>query len=513
MSGSFLSVAIFLPLILGLPLFLFPSKSETAIKSYTFVVSLLTFLVSCFLFYQFDVNKGLQFQHEALTHWLGANMDISYLVALDGISILLFVFTAFLFPIVIASSWNDVHKQTREYHFFMLMLETGILGVFASTDLFLFYIFWEAMLIPMYFIIGIWGGKNKIYAATKFFIYTMVGSLLMLVGIIYLGYLGAEVNGGIFTTNYEKLRSLHLSSSTESLLFWLFGISFFIKVPLFPLHTWLPDAHTEAPTAGSVVLAGVLLKMGTYGLIRFNLSLFPHASYEFASLISILAVIGIIYGALVAMVQPDVKKLVAYSSVSHLGFVVLGIFACTEEALQGAIIQMINHGLSTGLLFMLIGMIYSRRHTRQIADFGGIKKSMPTFAAFFLIATLASVGLPGLNGFIGEFLILIGSFNSAVLSSSYFAIFAAVGVILSAVYMLPMFQKVFLGDITHEENRTLVDLSGREIAVSALMILFIVWIGFFPSPFMKLSDKSAKETVEHVLNTNEIQSAALSQKH
>jgi len=513
MSGIFLSIAIFLPFTLGLLLLLFPNKSDKAIKGYSLGVSLLTFLLACLLFFQFDAGGGFQFQHEALTHWLGEEMEISYLVSLDGISILLFVFTTFLFPIVIASSWNDIHKQAREYHFFMLMLETGILGVFAATDLFLFYIFWEAMLIPMYFIIGIWGGKNKIYAATKFFIYTMVGSLLMLAGIIYLGHLGAEINNGVFTTNYEKLKQLSLPYSTEALLFWFFGISFFIKVPLFPLHTWLPDAHTEAPTAGSVILAGVLLKMGTYALIRFNLALFPHASYEFASLISILAVIGIIYGALIAMVQPDVKKLVAYSSVSHLGFVVLGIFACTEEALQGAIIQMINHGLSTGLLFMLIGMIYSRRHTREIAEFGGIKKTMPIFSAFFLMATLASIGLPGLNGFIGEFLILIGSFNSAVLNNINYAILAAIGVILSAVYMLPMFQKVFLGEITREENRVLKDLSGREIAVSILMLIFIVWIGLSPAPFLKLSGQSVKETVEHVLNKNQVQSAALSENH
>lgn len=498
MSSELLTVTILTPFLLGLPLFAFKPENAGILKFYSLSVSTLTFIFSLVLFFSYDPAATWQFQHTALTNWLAGDLDIKYSVALDGNSILLFVFTAFLFPIVILGSWEDIEKNLREYLFFMLALETGVLGVFAATDLFLFYIFWEAMLIPMYFIIGIWGGKNRIYAATKFFIYTMSGSLLMLVGIIYLGYLGAEANGGVFTTDYTKLLSLDLPISTQRWLFWIFGISFFIKVPLFPVHTWLPDAHTEAPTAGSVILAGVLLKMGTYALIRFNLMLFPSASAYFATFVAVLAIIGIIYGALVAMVQPDIKRLVAYSSVSHLGFVVLGIFAFTEEALQGAIIQMVNHGLSTGLLFMLIGMIYSRRHTRQISDYGGIKKQMPVFAMFFLLATLASVGLPGLNGFIGEFLILTGSFKSAILGSGAFAVIAAVGVILSAVYMLPMFQKVFLGEITHDENKSLADLSAREVAVSAAMILFIVWIGIAPKPFMQLSDLTTKQIVERV---------------
>ncbi|NTV46290.1 MAG: NADH-quinone oxidoreductase subunit M [Chlorobiales bacterium] len=504
MSSELLTITILMPFVLGLPLFAFKPEASGPLKIYALSVSVLTFIASLVLFFAYDPAVTWQFQHVALTNWLASDLDIKYSVALDGNSILLFVFSAFLFPVVILGSWEDIEKNLREYLFFMLTLETGVLGVFAATDLFLFYIFWEAMLIPMYFIIGVWGGKNRIYAATKFFIYTLSGSLLMLVGIIYLGYLGAEANGGVFTTDYIKLLSLSLPIPAQKWLFWIFGISFFIKVPVFPVHTWLPDAHTEAPTAGSVILAGVLLKMGTYALIRFNLMLFPSASAYFATFIAVLAIIGIIYGALVAMVQPDIKRLVAYSSVSHLGFVVLGIFAFTEEALQGAIIQMINHGLSTGLLFMLIGMIYSRRHTRQIKDYGGIKKQMPIFAMFFLLATLASVGLPGLNGFIGEFLILTGSFKSAILGSGIFAVLAAIGVILSAVYMLPMFQKVFLGELTNEENKSLKDLNAREIGVAAAMLLFIVWIGLAPNPFMQLSNLTTKQIVERVQTSNSL---------
>lgn len=503
-----LTATVFLPFLLAVPMLFLPQK-ETFVKRYALTVSLLTFALALFLWTIYDARvNSLQFTEEFLQNWLGGDLDVKYRVGLDGISIQLFLFTAFLFPVVIWGSWNAVEKSPREYYFFLLLLETGVLGVFASLDLILFYIFWEAMLIPMYFLIGVWGGANRIYAGTKFFIYTMTGSLIMLVGIIVLGYYGREANGGIFTTDYEKLLTLSLPEHVQSILFWAFGISFFIKVPLFPLHTWLPDAHTEAPTAGSVILAGVLLKMGTYSLIRFNLMLFPMASAEFAPFIAVLAVIGIIYGALVAMVQTDIKKLVAYSSVSHLGFVVLGIFAFTEEALQGAVIQMINHGLSTGLLFMLIGMIYERRHTRLIADYGGIKKQMPVFSMFFLIATLASVGLPGLNGFIGEFLILVGAFKSEVLGTGIYAMIAATGVILSAVYMLPMFQKVFLGELTNPKNKALTDLDFRETALATIMVVFIVWIGVAPKPFMKLSERSSQAVIE-LIKQNTPQKEAL----
>jgi len=491
-----LSLIIFLPLIFGLALFLVPKERTMWHKWLALSGSALTFILSLVLLSGYSSTAQFQYQEIALLQWLGPNFDSAYRVAIDGFSMPLLLLTTFLFPLTLIGAWNDIKANVREYLFFMLMLETGVLGVFSATDLFLFYLFWEAMLIPMYFIIGIWGGKSRIYAATKFFIYTLSGSLLLLVGIIFLGYLAAESNSGVFTTNYQKLLSLEISKEIQLWLFWIFGISFFIKVPLFPVHTWLPDAHTEAPTSGSVILAGVLLKMGTYALIRFNLMLFPLASEALSSMIAILAIVGIIYGALLAMVQTDIKRLVAYSSVSHLGFVVLGIFAFTTEALQGAIIQMVNHGLSTGLLFMLIGMIYSRRHTRLISEFGGLKKSMPVFTALFLIATLASVGLPGLNGFVGEFLILLGSFKSPILGSKVFAILAALGVVLSVVYMLPMVQKVFHGKITLEANKNIQDVNLRELLVSGAFIVFIVWIGVAPGSFLELSEHASNQLIE-----------------
>jgi len=375
-----------------------------------------------------------------------------------------------------------------------------MIGVFAALDLFLFYVFWEAMLIPMYFIIGIWGGQERVYAAIKFFLFTLFGSLLMLVAILVLGYF-ASASGGGFTTDLLALYDL-AGKIPAGLQFWLFlafALSFSIKVPLFPLHTWLPDAHVQAPTAGSVILAGVLLKMGTYGFIRFCLPLFPDAAIELAPYFSVLAVIGIIYGALVAMVQTDVKKLVAYSSVSHLGFVVLGIFSMTEEGMQGAIIQMINHGLSTGALFMIVGMIYDRAHTRQISDFGGVAKVMPVFATFFMIVTLSSIGLPGLNGFVGEFLILVGSFSSMFLQSYAFAAFAASGVIFAAVYMLWMYQRVMLGPVREGgvyHGHKLTDLNAREILSLVPIVIFIVWIGVYPSTFLTKSAPLVKEVVQ-----------------
>jgi len=371
--------------------------------------------------------------------------------------------------------------------------------------LFLFYIFWEAMLIPMYFIIGIWGGENRVYAAIKFFLYTMFGSLLMLVAIIWLGYYASIQPGGHFTADLIRLYDLGptIPLGIQTWMFLAFTLSFAIKVPLFPFHTWLPDAHVEAPTAGSVILAGVLLKMGTYGLLRFCLPLFPQSAVLFMPYISGLAVIGIVYGALVSMVQTDMKKLVAYSSVSHLGFVVLGIFALTEEGIQGSIIQMINHGLSTGALFLIVGMIYDRRHTRLISEFGGLAKVMPLFSIALLVVSLSSIGLPGLNGFIGEFLILLGAFHSTFISHWYAGI-AATGVIFAAVYLLWMYQRVVFGNVTNPANQGLKDLSVREIAVLVPVLLFIVWIGIFPGTFLKQSASATRHlvsTVQLQLNT------------
>jgi NADH-quinone oxidoreductase subunit M len=392
-------------------------------------------------------------------------------------------------PIAIFSSWESIKDREKLYYIMLMILEFGLIGVFSALDTFLFYIFWELVLIPMYFLIGIWGGKDRIYASMKFFLYTMAASLLMLVAIIWLGHY-PELSGGHFTADIRKLIVLapQIPFDVQKWMFLAFALSFCVKVPVFPLHTWLPDAHTQAPTAGSVILAGVMLKMGTYGLIRFNLQLFPQSSLYYADFISVLAVIGIIYGALLAMVQTDIKKLVAYSSVAHLGFVTLGIFSMTVEGVQGAIIQMVNHGLSTGMLFLGVGYIYERRHTREMSEFGGIATSMPVYATFFAIAVFASVGLPGLNGFVGEYLTLIGAYTSRHLSSTWFAIIAASGVILAAVYLLVLYQRIFFGPITKAENAKLKDLSPMEIGLVIPLVILFVWIGFHPNTFLRKYD-------------------------
>ncbi len=492
----YLTYVLFSPLV-GIVLLLFINKEKSAIiKSIGIGTSLLTFLLSLILYFRFDAsNAQLQFVHQAI--WI-QGLDISYRVGIDGMSLLLVMLTTFLTPIALLSSWESITLRLKEYVIFILFLEIGMLGVFVAADLFLFYVFWEAMLIPMYFIIGIWGGQDKIYAAIKFFLYTMAGSLLMLIAILWLGYYASTLPGGHFTTNLSTLYQIapSIPHNAQVWMFLAFTLSFAIKVPLFPFHTWLPDAHVQAPTAGSVILAGVLLKMGTYGLLRFCLPLFPQASFEFTPLVSTLAVIGIVYGALVAMVQTDIKKLVAYSSVSHLGFVVLGIFSMTEEGIQGSMIQMINHGLSTGALFLIVGMLYDRRHTREISQFGGLSKQMPIFATFFMIVMLSSIGLPGLNGFVGEFLILLGSFKSAFLGSHVYTIIAATGVIFAAVYMLWMFQRVMFGQLSNPANQSLLDLSKREIAVLVPIVIFIVWIGVYPTPFLKTSAASTTQIVK-----------------
>jgi len=397
----------------------------------------------------------------------------------------------------VLSSWTYIESKHTGYYALLLLLQTGITGVFCAFDLFLFYIFFELTLIPMYFIIGIWGGKNRIYAAVKFVIYTLVGSLLMLVAILYLGYqAGAAVNGGVFTTDWYTLLEYNIPLGTQTWLFFLFALSFAIKVPLFPLHTWLPDAHVQAPTGGSVILAGVLLKMGTYGLVRFCLPMFPNVAQQYAMLFAVLAVIGIIYGALVARVQPDAKSLVAYSSVSHLGFVVLGIFAFTPEAMQGAIIQMVNHGLSTGALFLLVGMLYERRHTRMMEDYGGIAKSVPVLTFFMVFSVLASAGLPGLNGFVGEFLILLGAFKSTVVGSPVLIAFATTGVILAAVYLLWMVYRTFFGALTNDANRNMADMNGREFALILPLAALMLIMGFAPNPFLQKSENATDFLLE-----------------
>ncbi len=497
---NILTYTLFSPLIGSILLLFINKEKQTLIKYVGIVTSLVTFVLSLIIYFGFDsTNSAMQFveQHE----WI-SGLDITYFIGVDGLSILLVLLTTFLTPIALIASWESITDRLKEYVAFMLLLEVGMLGVFISIDLFLFYVFWEAMLIPMYFIIGIWGGKEKIYAAVKFFIYTMAGSLLMLIAILWLGYYASTLPGGMFTTNLLKLYAIapSIPMNIQMWMFAAFALSFAIKVPLFPVHTWLPDAHVQAPTAGSVILAGVLLKMGTYGLLRFCLPLFPHASFAFTPLMVILSVIGIVYGALVAMVQTDVKKLVAYSSVSHMGFIVLGIFSMTEEGVQGAMIQMVNHGLSTGALFLLVGMIYDRRHTREISQFGGLARVMPVFSTIFMIVTLSSIGLPGLNGFIGEFLILLGSFSSQFLGSPLYTAIATTGVIFSAVYMLWMVQRVFFGKVTHAENEKLIDLGKREIGLLLPVLLFIVWIGVYPSTFMKQSETHTKKIVVQMQN-------------
>ncbi len=498
MESYLITSLLLVPFIGSFLLLLIDKEKENLIRYVGLALSVIAFIISLIIFSKFDIkNPEFQFIHKFA--WI-ENLNIFYFVGIDGLSLLLVLLTTFLTPLTLISSWSSIKTRVKEFTFFMLLLEVGMLGVFVSLDLFLFYIFWEAMLIPMYFIIGIWGGKERIYASVKFFIYTMFGSLLMLVAIIWLAVY-ASTPLGYFTTNLVELYSIgpQVETTIQNWMFFAFAFSFAIKVPLFPLHTWLPDAHVQAPTAGSVILAGVLLKMGTYGLLRFCLPLFPQASITFAPYISVLAIIGIIYGALVSMVQKDMKKLVAYSSVAHLGFVVLGIFAMTQESVQGAVIQMINHGLSTGALFLLVGVIYERTHTREISEYGGIAKLVPVYSFMLLFVSLSSIGLPGLNGFVGEFLILVGSFKSPVLNSWWYTVFAASGVIFAAVYLLWMYQRVVFGEVKNPKLATLTDMNSREIFVMIPIIIFIVWIGIYPSTFLNVSEKSSAKVIERVL--------------
>jgi NADH-quinone oxidoreductase subunit M len=464
-------------------------RRETHYRWIALLFSLLTFTLSLLLLSNVGGYDTAAFRFEQNDSWIGA-IGTNYHVGVDGISLWLVLLTTLLVPISILSSWDAVEKRTLSYYVFLLVLEGAMIGVFVSLDLLVFYLFFEASLVPMFFLIGIWGGERRIYAATKFFIYTAVGSLLMLVGIIALYYI---YNSWDYVTILNAMRAgeTQLPPNTEFWLFLAFAFAFCIKVPLFPFHTWLPDAHTEAPTAGSVILAGVLLKMGTYGLLRFNLALFPAMSRYFAPVMITLSIIGIIYGALVAMVQPDVKRLVAYSSVSHMGFVVLGLFSFTEQGMQGSLYQMLNHGVSTGALFLFVGMIYERRHTRMISDYGGLATSMPWFSAFFVIASLSSIGLPFLNGFVGEFLILLGMWTSTAVRYPWWAtMLAGTGMILAAVYMLWMLQRVVFGRIRNPQNASLSDLNARETGLLVPLLLLMLFMGVYPRPFLDRSRES-----------------------
>ncbi len=484
-KGHLLSVIVFLPLFWALMGLLIPGggrEGKKVLQVWAFLGSLLTFVLSLLIYFIY-LPKGPAFQFSETFDWL-PSIGITYTLGLDGITLSLVLLTTFLMPLAILSSFKSIESRVREYYFLLLALETGMLGAFVALDLFLFYVFWEAMLIPMYFLIGVWGGKERIYAASKFFLYTLVGSLLMLVAIFYLSY-QYKIQFGHYSTLITDLYSLKLMGgntlmATQNILFLAFAFAFAIKVPLFPFHTWLPDAHVQAPTAGSVILAAVMLKMGGYGFIRFAFPLFPQAVSYFQNFFMTLGAIAIIYGAWIATVQPDIKKLVAYSSVSHMGYVILGLFSLNEIGVTGSIYQMLSHGISTGALFLLVGMIYDRRHTREISAFGGLAKVMPYFTIAMMIVTLSSIALPGTNGFIGEFLILLGAWKV----SPFLTVIGTLGVVFGAVYMLWMFQRVMLGPIRHLENEKLKDLTFREAVVLLPLVMSIFVMGIFPSLIM-----------------------------
>ncbi|MEA2274311.1 MAG: NADH-quinone oxidoreductase subunit, partial [Solirubrobacteraceae bacterium] len=489
--------------------FFYNRENANAIKRTALAVAVIDFLVSVPLWIAFDAKKAgvATFQFNEQWSWI-PSLGVQYHFAIDGIALLLILLTTLTGCIAIYSSFDAINHRQKEYYVLLLLLQTGMIGTFCALDFFLFYVFWEVMLVPMYFIIGIWGGTRKLYAAIKFFLYTLAGSVLMLLSILALYFFN---DGGIPFLNIKGLGNPQTFDVLQyhnighlippSLQFWIFLGFFFgfaIKVPMFPFHTWLPDAHVEAPTAGSVILAAVLLKMGTYGFIRFALPILPDGTKQLLPVIVALAIIGIIYGALVSLVQKDMKKLVAYSSVSHLGYVMLGMFALNPMGLRGSVLQMINHGISTGALFLLVGMIYERRHTRMIADYGGLAKQMPMFAALFLIAALSSMGLPALNGFIGEFTILLGVANSTAYGTIAYAVIAAIGIVLGAAYLLWLYQRVFWGPLDNPANAAVPDVNRRELGMMLALIALMVWIGVYPKPLFDIIEKPVDYIVEKV---------------
>jgi NADH-quinone oxidoreductase subunit M len=492
---SLLSWLISIPLLGGLALAFWPKLRPEPARLLTFGLMSLTFLLSLPLFGSSET--AAEMLHGERCAWIPA-LGIDYHVGADGISSLLILLTTLLAPLVLLSSYGHVQERVRQYCVLLLLMEAGMIGVFAALDLILFYVFFEMSLVPLYLLIGIYGGKERLYAAFKFFVFTMAGSLFMLLAILYLMHQAGS-------SSYLAVQGLELSLREELFLFASFAVAFAVKVPLVPLHTWLPDAHVQAPTGGSVILAGVTLKMGTYGLLRFALPLFPRAAVEAAPLLLVLAVIGILYGALLAWAQKDLKRLIAYSSISHLGFVVLGIFALTLQSASGSVLQMLNHGLSTGALFLLIGMIYERAHTRGLHDFGGLAKTMPRFATCLIIATLSSIGLPGLNGFIGEFLILVGAFGTRPLLASL----ATVGVLLGAIYMLGLVKAVLFGPIRNRRAATYSDLGLREVGLLTPILVLVFWIGFYPAPLLERIEPAVERMLEAPLMTQATSAQAL----
>ncbi len=493
-----LSIVVFTPLVGALIMLFFPKEWKNFHMKFATFVALIGFLVSVPLWFSYDSSYG-GFQFIEDHQWIKA-IGARYIFGIDGISLLLLLLTTFLGFIAILSSWTAITERIKEYYIFMLVLQTGMLGVFVALDFFLFYIFWEVMLVPMYFIIGVWGGPRKLYAAIKFFLYTLLGSVIMLLGILALYFYNGAVTG-IYTFDIRVFHQLGSMTDWFYLQAWIF-ISFFvgfaIKVPFFPFHTWLPDAHVEAPTAGSVILAGVLLKMGTYGFVRFSLPIMPQATKLFLPYLLSICIIGVIYGAMVAMVQKDWKKLVAYSSVSHLGFSMVGVFALNWYGISGGVLQMVNHGLSTGALFLIVGLIYERRHTRMISDFGGLSKVIPVFATYFMIIMLSSIGLPTLNGFIGEFSVLLGAIQ---MNQKIWAILTATGIILGAAYMLWLYQRTMFGKLDNPENAKLIDLNFREIMTLLPIVVFCFWIGLYPKPYFKILEKPVEKLVQQVQMT------------
>ena len=492
--NNYLSLILFTPLIGALVMLFVSKQNENAIRWIANITAFVGFLISVPLWFWYN-PQGPEFQFQERLPWI-PSIGAEYFIGIDGLSTLLILLTTMMGFIAILSSWNAITERVKEYYIFLLVLQTGMLGAFMALDFMLFFLFWEVMLVPMYFLIGIWGSANRLYSAIKFFLYTLVGSVIMLLGILalYFAYHNDPANLGAYTFDITKYRHYAFAANLQWWVFLAFFCGFAVKVPMFPLHTWLPDAHTDAPTAGSVILAAVMLKMGTYGFLRFSLPILPEGTRAFVPMMVLLSIIGIVYGALVALAQKDWKRLVAYSSVSHMAMVMLGMFALNPVGLTGSIVQQLNHGISTGGLFLLVGIVYERRHTREISEYGGLSKVMPVYAAIFLVMTMSSIGLPTLNGFIGELLILQGVF----VANKIWAAFAGSGVVLGAAYMLYLYQRTMFGKIENPKNERLFDLSQREFATFAPLLVLAVWMGIYPAPFLRRLETSVEQIILRV---------------